>query len=107
MQLLKQKNLTRWIVFLPALAILITFGITLLITINAERSAYEKAIDSTRKEYINHSKAQAKERIDKLVDYVNINEKFLVSEAKEEIKNIVKLAHKIIFDTYKIGRAHV
>ncbi len=100
LQLLKQKNLTRWIVFLPALAILITFGITLLITINAERSAYEKAIDSTRKEYINHSKAQAKERIDKLVDYVNINEKFLVSESKEEIKNIVKFAHKIIFDTY-------
>lgn len=73
---------------------------TLFIMINAERKAYEKAVDQTRKAYINRSKAQAKERIDKLIDFVNINESFLVSESKEEIKNIVKLAHKIISDTY-------
>ena len=68
--------------------------------VNAEKSAYEKAVDHARKAYINHSKAQAKERIDKLIEYVNVNEKFLVSESKEEIKNIVKFAYKIIFDTY-------
>ncbi len=69
--------------------------------ITTERSQYQKSLDFARQTYVRNSKAQAKERIDKLVDYIGVNEKFLVKESKEEIKNIVKFAHTIIFDTYR------
>jgi len=96
----RKKNLTRWIVFLPAVAVFVTFLIFIAIMITTEQRQYEKSLELARQTYVRNSRAQAKERIDKLVDYINTNENFLVKESKEEIKNIVKLAHTIIFDTY-------
>lgn len=101
MAILKKKNLTKWIVFLPAFAVFLTFCIFLLIMVSSEKADYDKAVDLARKEYVKNSKAQAKERIDKLVDYINVNEQFLIREAKEEIKNIVTLGQKVILDTYQ------
>ena len=69
--------------------------------VSSEKADYDKAVDLARKEYVKNSKAQAKERIDKLVDYINVNEQFLIREAKEEIKNIVTLGQKVILDTYQ------
>jgi len=97
---LKKQNITRWIVFLPAFAILLTFSITLTIIISAERAEYQKSLENTRISYVKRSKEQAQERIDKLVDYINENEKFVMNEAKDEIKNIVNLAYQIINDIY-------
>jgi len=96
----RKTNLTRWIVFLPAVAVFITFLIFIAIMITTERSQYQKSLEMARQTYVRNSKAQAKERIDKLIDYISVNEKFLVKESKEEIKNIVKFAHNIIFDAY-------
>jgi len=97
---LKKQNITKWIVFLPAFAILLTFSITLTIVISAERAEYQKSLENTRIAYVKRSKAQAQERVDKLIDYINENEKFLMNEAKDEIKNIVNLAYQIINDIY-------
>jgi len=97
---LKKQNITRWIVFLPAFAILLTFSITLAIVITAERAEYQKSLENTRIAYVKRSKAQAQERVDKLIDYINDNEKFVMNEAKDEIKNIVNLAYQIINDIY-------
>ncbi len=97
---LKKQNITKWIVFLPAFAILLTFSITLTIIISAERAEYQKSLENTRIAYVKRSKAQAQERIDKLIEYINENEKFLMNEAKDEIKNIVNLAYQIINDIY-------
>ena len=97
---LKKQNITKWIVFLPAFAILLTFSITLTIIISAERTEYRKSLDTTRIEYVKRSKIQAQERVDKLIDYINENEKFLMNEARDEIKNIVNLAYQVINDIY-------
>lgn len=97
---LKKQNITKWIVFLPAFAILLTFSITLVIVITAERAEYQKSLDNTRIAYVKRSKAQAQERIDKLVEYINENEKFIMREARDEIKNIVNLSYQIINDIY-------
>lgn len=97
---LKKQNITKWIVFLPAFAILLTFTITLIIIISAERAEYQKSLENTRIAYVKRSKAQAQERVDKLIEYINENEKFLMNEAKDEIKNIVNLAYQIINDIY-------
>ena len=97
---LKKQNITKWIVFLPAFAILLTFLITLAIVISAERAEYYKSLETARIAYVKRSKAQAQERIDKLIEYINENEKFLMNEAKDEVKNIVNLAYQIINDIY-------
>jgi len=97
---LKKQNITKWIVFLPAFAILLTFSITLVIVITAERAEYKKSLENTRIAYVKRSKAQAQERIDKLIEYINENEKFIMREARDEIKNIVNLSYQIINDIY-------
>ena len=97
---LKKQNITKWIVFLPAFAILLTFLITLAIVISAERAEYYKSLETARIAYVKRSKAQAQERIDKLIEYINENEKFFMNEAKDEVKNIVNLAYQIINDIY-------
>ena len=90
---LKKQNLTRWIVFLPVFGILLTFAIVLSIFVSTERAEYEKALENNRIAYIKRSKAQAKERIDKLVELINENEKFLMTEAQDETKNLIDLAY--------------
>ena len=97
---LKKQNLTRWIVFLPVFGILLTFTIVLSIFVSTERAEYQKALEANRIAYIKRSKAQAKERIDKLVELINENEKFLMTEAQDETKNLIDLAYKMIEDIY-------
>lgn len=97
---LKKQNITKWIVFLPAFAILLTFSITLALFISTERSEYQKSLENTRIAYVKRSKDQAKERIDKLIEYISENEKFLLNEAQEEIRTIVDLGYQIIDDIY-------
>lgn len=97
---LKKQNITKWIVFLPAFAILLTFSILLAIIISAERTEYQKSLENTRIAYVKRSKIEAQERVDKLIDYINENENFLMNEAKDEIKNIVNLAYQIVNDIY-------
>ena len=97
---LRGKNITKWIVLLPAFAIFLTFSIILTIVISNQKAEYEKSIELARKEYVKNSKFQAKDRIDKLIDYINFNEKFVMNEARQEVKNIVNLAVEIISDTY-------
>ena len=42
MAILKKKNLTKWIVFLPAFAVFLTFCIFLLIMVSSEKADYDK-----------------------------------------------------------------
>ena len=100
MSILKKKHLTKWIVFLPVFAVFLTFFLILSIIISAENIEYKNAIDLARKSYIKDSKAQAKERIDKLTEYIALNEIFVLNEAQEEIKTIVNLGYQIIHDIY-------
>ena len=67
MSILKKKHLTKWIVFLPAVAVFLTSFLILFIVISAENIEYKNALDFARTAYVKHSKAQAKERIDKLL----------------------------------------
>lgn len=85
---------------MPAVAVFLTSFLILFIVISAENIEYKNALDFARTAYVKHSKAQAKERIDKLVEYIALNETFVMNEAQEEIKNIVNLGHQIIHDVY-------
>jgi len=97
---LKEKNITKWIVLLPAFAIFLTFFIILTIFITSQKVEYAKSVELARTGYVKNSKFQAKDRIDKLIEYINANEKFLINEARDEVKTIVNVAHKIISDIY-------
>jgi len=96
---LKKHNITQWIVFLPALAVLLTFGITLIIVVSAERAEYQKSVEYARIAYVKRSKIQAQEHVDQLIDSINVSEQFAMNESKDEIKNIVDLAYDVIADT--------
>lgn len=103
---LKKQNITKWIVFLPTFAILVTFALILTIVVSAERTEYQKALQNARIDYAKRSKLQAKERIDKLIEYINVNEQSMINESRDEIKNIVNLAYNVIIDT-DIEYAHL
>ncbi|MCD8543288.1 MAG: EAL domain-containing protein [Sulfurospirillum cavolei] len=98
---LRKQNITKWIVFLPASAILLTFLMIVTIVVSTERTEYKKALEAARIDYVKRSKLQAKERIDKIVEYVNENEKILMNEVQEDVKNLVNLAYQISEDTYR------
>lgn len=100
MSTLKKKNVTKWIIILPTLAILLTFFGILGIVVNAQQTQYKNALERARVQYVKDARAGAKDRIDKLVEYINFNEHFLIEQSKDEIKNIVNMAYKIIADTY-------
>ena len=95
-----KQNIVKWIVFLPIVAVLLTFVILLTMVISMEQTDYEKSLEQARISYVKRSKIQAQERIDKLIDYINVNEKLLREEAEEEIANMVDLAHRIMVDIY-------
>ena len=101
---LKTKDMTKWIIFLPAFAILVTSLIILAIVITSEFTAYHQAVEESHVDYVKNAKLQAKDRIDKLVEYINFNEQFVFNEAKVEVSNIVNLGYKIIVDTYNEDR---
>ncbi len=92
--------MTKWIIFLPAFAVLVTSLIILAIVITSEFRAYNQAVEEAHVDYVKNAKLQAKDRIDKLVEYINFNEQFVFNEAKAEVHNIVNLGYKIIVDTY-------
>lgn len=100
MQRYRKKSLTKWIVLLPVLAIVATFVAMIVIVLSAQKTTYEESVKSARISYIKNSKINAKDRIDKLVEYINFNERFLINQSKEEIKNIVNLAHGLITQVY-------
>lgn len=96
---LREKNITRWIIFLPAFAIF--FNVChYSCYCNNQSVEYEKSIELANKEYVKNSKFQAKDRIDKLVDYINFNEQFVLNGAKEEVKSIVNLAADMMSEIY-------
>jgi signal transduction histidine kinase len=96
----KKQSIVKWIVFLPVLAVLLTFAIILTMVISIEQDDYKKSLEQARISYVKRSKIQAQERIDKLIDYINVNEQLLREEAEEEIANMVDLAHRIMVDIY-------
>jgi diguanylate cyclase (GGDEF)-like protein/PAS domain S-box-containing protein len=100
-EIFKKRNITKWIVFLPSFAIFLTSASILIIFVLAQRAEYARSVEESRTKYIQASKETSKERIEKIIDYINVNEKFLINEGREEIKNIVNFAHKIIIDIYK------
>lgn len=68
--------------------------------ISIEQDDYKKSLEQARISYVKRSKIQAQERIDKLIDYINVNEQLLREEAEEEIESMVNLAYKIMLDIY-------
>ena len=96
----KKQSIVKWIVFLPVLAVLLTFAIILTMVISMEQDDYKKSLEQARISYVKRSKIQAQERIDKLIDYINVNEQLLREEAEEEIESMVNLAYKIMLDIY-------
>ncbi|MDD3342333.1 MAG: EAL domain-containing protein [Sulfurospirillaceae bacterium] len=96
-----KKDITKWIILLPAFAVLLTSLIILSIVITSEIATYNKSIEEAHVEYVKSAKFQAQDRIDKLIAYIDFNEKFVFNEAKEEVRTIVNVGYGLMMDIYK------
>lgn len=96
----QKRAATKWIIFLPLLAVFLAFVATLTVVINSEKNAYEELSKHVRIEYIKNARFNAKDRIDKLVEYINFNETFITAQTQNEIKEIVLLGKSTIEDIY-------
>lgn len=96
----KKGTITKWIILLPLLSVLLAFVATLIVVVNSEKDAYAELAKHARIEYIKNARFNAKDRIDKLVEYINFNESFLSTRAQNEIKDIVLLGKSIAQDAY-------
>ena len=96
----KKRATTKWIILLPLLSVFLAFATTLIVVVNSEKEAYAELAKHARIEYVKNARFNAKDRIDKLVDYINFNESYLKTRAQNEIKDIVLLGKSVAQEVY-------
>jgi len=95
------KKFIKWIYFIPIIAMIMTVIILSTVFIIREKNIYKKEIALYQKRLINLKKSDIEDRINKLIEQITINEQIIRSESKEDVKNLVNFAYKIIQDIYK------
>ena len=98
----KKNNakLIKWIYFIPLLSILSTIAIVASIFIFNEKQAYKQDIISYKIQLLKIKKLEIEERIQRLSSQIEVNKNILIQESRENVKNLVDFAYKIIDDTY-------
>jgi diguanylate cyclase (GGDEF)-like protein len=96
----KNRRILPWIVFLPVLGIILTTILLVGIYVKYENVQYSETILKIQKNFLRGSRNKAKERVDRIVDFLHTNKKIIYSAEKEEIKNIVYLAREIVKNIY-------
>ena len=103
MKIDKNNNikLIKWIYVVPLISIIVVVIAVATIFILKEKSIYEKDINSYKAKLLKIKKLETQDRILKLVSQIKSNEKILLQTSKENVKNLVDFAYKIIDDIYK------
>ena len=102
----KKNNarLIKWIYFIPLLSIFIIVVAIATLFIYKEKSVYRHDIDSYKIKLLKIKKLEAEDRILKLSSQIESNKKILIEESRENVKNLVDFAYKIIEDIYTQNR---
>jgi len=102
MKIDKNNNakLIKWIYFIPLLSIIIIVTSIAVLFIYKEKSIYKHDIDSYKIKLLKIKKLEAEDRILKLSSQIESNKKILIEESRENVKNLVDFAYKIIEDIY-------
>lgn len=95
------KKLIKWIYFAPLLTIIIIVTSIATLFIYKEKKVYKNDIDAYKIKLLKLKKLEVEDRIVKLSQQIEFNEKILLEQSKENVKNMVDFAYKIIQKTYK------
>ncbi len=106
MKIEKNSNikLIKWIYVIPLISIVLLVIVIAAIFILKEKSIYQKDFNSYKAKLLKIKKLETQDRILKLVSQIESNEKILLQTSKENVKNLVDFAYKIIDGIYKQNR---
>ncbi len=95
------KRFIKWIYFIPIIAMIITVIIVSTVFIIRENNIYKKEIALYQKRLINLKRSDIEDRVNKLIEQIIVNKQIIEDESKDNIKNLVNFAYKIIQNIYK------
>lgn len=93
--------LTYWIIILPIITIFITSFLFTYKFIKYEKVKFEKENQQLEKNYTKEIKERTKRRIQRVIRIIETNIEITRNEEKENLKNIVNIAHKTIRETFE------
>ncbi len=100
------KKLIKWIYYIPLISIVLTIVIMATIFIYKERQIYKKNIFDYKAKLLKRKKLEVRDRVLKLAKQIEINKEILLQESKENVKNLVDFAYKIIRQSYKDNKIY-
>ncbi len=102
MKIDKKNNarLIKWIYFIPLLSLFVVVTAIATLFIYKGKSVYKHDVDSYKIKLLKIKKIESEDRILKLYSQIESNKKILIEESRENVKNLVDFAYKIIEDTY-------
>ncbi|PHO10734.1 hypothetical protein CPG37_02510 [Malaciobacter canalis] len=93
--------LTYWIIILPIITIFITSFLFTYKFIKYEKVKFEQENKQLEKNYTKEIKERTKKRIQRVIRIIETNIEITKNEEKENLKNIVNIAHKTIRETFE------
>jgi len=93
--------LTYWIIILPIITIFITSFLFTYKFIKYEKIKFEQENKQLEKNYTKEIKERTKKRIQRVIRIIETNIEITKNEEKENLKNIVNIAHKTIRETFE------
>ena len=97
----KGQNLTKWILILPIVGFIITAFLFIQTFINYEKNSYKNELRLNNTQTIKINKLFAKTKVEEIFDFIQLNTQSLKLEAKEDSKEMVNYAYKIIENVYE------
>ncbi|AXX88161.1 Cache sensor-containing signal transduction histidine kinase [Malaciobacter marinus] len=93
--------LTYWIIILPIITIFITSFLFTYKFIKYEKVKFEQENKQLEKNYTKEIKERTKKRIQRVIKIIETNIEITRNEEKENLKNIVNIAHETIIKTFE------
>ena len=94
-------HLIRLFIYLSIAGFVIISAALILIFTKKSLDNYDKSLDEIKIAQYKKARLEAKDRVDKLVDFIHINESLLYRTEKEKVKNSVRLGIEIVKNVYE------
>ena len=101
MGILDEKKLTKWVVILPILSVIITALVFVISGIQNKKTNLKNEIKRKQVVLLKKHKRETIHKIDNIASFLQNIKALQISESKNDVKNMVDLAHSIIDHIYK------
>ncbi len=93
-------KLVKKIYFYPMIGIVVSVLLTAIIFIYRGQQVYNKDINGYKNSIVKLKKSEIKDRIERVVSQIKINQDIINKESKKNVKNMVDFAYRIIWHIY-------